>query len=122
MPVSGFWSYLILGLGIFFLLLGYGFNSLTIEVNSEEIRLAFGPGAIKKAWPTSTCVSARHIRTRMIDGWGIRLTKEGWLYSVSLPHAILIRFDDGNAVQLGTDEPKELLAALEEAGLMIEPA
>ena len=68
----------------------------------------------------STCTSARVIRTRLIDGWGIRMTKDGWLYNVSIPHAVLIRLTDGKAVQLGSDEPEALLAALLEAGLELE--
>jgi hypothetical protein len=78
--------------------------------------MSFGPGFIKKSWPISTCVAARQLRTKLIDGWGIKATKLGWLFSVSLPHAVLIRFKNRKAVQLGTDEPEALL----EAGLALE--
>lgn len=120
MPISGFWAYFTLGLGLFFLVTMYCFHSLEIEVDPDEIRMAFGPGFIKKSWPIAECKSARYIRTKTIDGWGIRLTSNGWLYSVSLPHAVRIRLESGKAISLGTDEPKELLAALEEAGVSIE--
>jgi hypothetical protein len=118
--IAGGFSYLTLGLGVFFLALAYCFHSLTIEVDADEIRMSFGPGLIKKSWAVSTCTSARTIRTRLIDGWGIRLTKDGWLYNVSIPHAVLIRLVNGKAVQLGSDEPEQLLAALREAGLELE--
>lgn len=120
MPISGFWAYFTLVLGLFFLALMYCFHSLKIEVDTDEIHMAFGPGFIKKSWPIANCTSARYVRANLIDGWGIRLTKHGWLYSVSLPHTVLIRFSSGKAVMLGTDDPKELLAALEDAGLEIE--
>jgi hypothetical protein len=37
-----------------------------------------------------------------------------------MPNAVHIRFKNGKGVLLGTDEPDELLRALEEAGVEIE--
>lgn len=118
--IAGGFHYLTLGLGVLFLALAYLFHALTIEVGADEIRMSFGPGLIRKSWPVTSCSSARATRTRLIDGWGIRMTKDGWLYNVSIPHAVLIRLTDGKAVQLGSDEPEQLLAALREAGLELE--
>ena len=118
--ITGGFHYLTLGLGVLFLVLAFLFHALTIEVDADEIRMSFGPGLIRKTWPISTCTSARVIRTRLIDGWGIRMTKDGWLYNVSIPHAVLIRQTNGKAVQLGSDEPEALLASLLEAGLELE--
>jgi hypothetical protein len=118
----GAWSILVLGLVLLFVGLAFCFSSLTIEVDAERVGLSFGPGWIRKSWPIENCTAARQIRTRLIDGWGIKLTSQGWLYSISMPHAVLVRFTDGKAVQLGTDEPEALLATLLEAGLDLEDA
>ena len=113
-------NFLVLGLGIFFLGLAICFYSLKIEVDQESIRMAFGPGLFKKSWQLAGCTAVRQVRTRFIDGWGIKLTRDGWLYSVSMPHAVLVRLENGKAFILGTDEPEALLAALLEAGLELE--
>ena len=116
-PMPSPWQYLVLGLAVFFLALIILFHSLTIEVDEEEIRMHFGPGFVRKTWMIDSCLDARQTKTRLIDGWGIKLTNKGWLYSVSMPDAVLIRFTTGKSVQLGTDEPEALLAALLEAGV-----
>ncbi len=118
--ITGGFQYMTLGLGLLFLGIAYCFHSLTVEVDEENIRIRFGPGLIKRSWPVSDCIGARATRTRLIDGWGIRLTREGWLYNISIPHAVLVRFENGKAIQLGTDEPEALLAAMLEAGLSLE--
>jgi len=119
-PMPSPWTYLVLGLAVFFLVLVILFHSLTIEIDEREIRMHFGPGLVRKKWTVSGCLDARRTKTRLIDGWGIKLTNRGWLYSVSMPDAVLIRFTTGKSVQLGTDEPEALLAALLEAGVDID--
>ena len=109
-----------IGLGGLFLILGLLFFSLRIQVDGEGIRIAFGPGIISRSWALGDCVSARQVRTSLIDGWGVKLTRDGWLYSVARPHAVRIRLTNGACVLLGTDEPEVLLAALLEAGLDLE--
>ena len=100
-----------------FIILGGLFYSLTIEVDSQTVRLHFGAGLIRKSWAIADCTSACHVTTALWEGWGIRLTSRGWLYNVGIPDAIMIRLTNGTAVQLGTDEPDGLLTALEEAGV-----
>ena len=114
-PQWGTW--LALGGGLVFIALGILFYSLTIEVDAKTVRLHFGTGIIRKSWAIADCVSACHVRTALWEGWGIRLTRRGWLYNVAIPDAIMIRFTNGVAVQLGTDEPDALLAALAEVGV-----
>lgn len=113
------WGYQLITLGLAALFGGLGicFHSLTIEVDDKDVRIFFGKGFLKRRWALADCVGARQVKTRLIDGWGIKLTPDGWLYSVSMPEAVLIRFRNGKAVQLGSDEPEALLAALLEAGL-----
>lgn len=110
-------SWICLGCALLFVLLAFLFHSLTIEVDSEVVRLHFGTGIIRKSWRIADCTSACHVRTALWEGWGIRLTSRGWLYNVAIPDAIMIRLGNGTAIQLGTDEPRTLLEALERAGV-----
>ena len=109
-----------LGLMILFLGLATCFYDLKTEIDEERIRIAFGPGLLRKSWPLAECTSARITSPRFIDGWGVKLTREGWLYSVSMGQAVLIRLESGKAILIGTDEPEALLASLLEAGLDLD--
>ena len=114
-------TWLALGVAALFITLGVLFHSLTIQVDTESVRLHFGPGLIRKSWSISDCTAASHVTTALWEGWGIRLTSRGWLYNVAIPDAIMIRLGNGTAGQLGTDEPQALLAALKNAGVETPP-
>ena len=47
-----------------------------------------------------------------LEGWGIHLSRFGWLYNVSGFDAVAITLVSGKRFALGTDEPQALLAAL----------
>ena len=61
------------------------FHSLTIEIDDGELRGRFGSGLIRKSVPVVQIVSARAVRTNVLEGWGIHLSRFGWLYNVSEP-------------------------------------
>ena len=88
------------------------FHSLTIEVTEEELRWRFGPGWIRKRVLRSLIVSAEPVRTNVIEGWGIHLSRFGWLYNVSGFDAVAVRMKDGRHFALGTDEPTILAERL----------
>ena len=111
------WMFISLGVALLMFALLFLFYAIRIEIEEETIQMTMGPGLVKKQWALADVVSAKAVRTRLIDGWGIKLTKEGWLYSVSIPHAVHITFKNGKGVLLGTDEPEELLEALAQAGI-----
>ena len=56
------------------------FGSLTVEISGGHVRIRFGAGLIRKRWPLDGIEACRPVRTSWIDGWGIRLTRRGWLY------------------------------------------
>ena len=93
------------------------FSSLTIEVDPDELRHAFGPGVWRKRVPLDDVTGASRTTSSWIEGWGIRLTFRGMLYNVSGTDAVEIRLRSGRAFRLGTDEPDVLLAALRQAGV-----
>lgn len=94
------------------LLLGaWLFHSLTIEVTDGELRWSFGPGLIRKRVSLDQIISAEPVRTNIIEGWGIHLSRFGWLYNVSGFDAVAVKMKNGQHFALGTDEPA-LLAAL----------
>ncbi len=91
---------------------GWLFRSLTIEIDECELRWRFGPGIIRKRVSLSDVNSARSVRTHFIEGWGIHLSRFGWLYNVSGRDAVEVTLKTGKRFALGTDEPEILLAAI----------
>ena len=91
------------------------FHSLTVRVTGDDITLAFGIGVIRKSFLIDDVESAAQVRTRWINGWGIKKIKGGWLYNVSGYDAVEIRMKNGRIYQIGTDQPNELQTAIESA-------
>ena len=106
-----------------FLLLAFAaFDGLTIRVVGNELAWQFGHlgfphGRVKLADIAAASVT----RTTFWEGWGIRLTRRGWLYSVSGHDAVQIERRNGKPFLLGTDEPRKLKAALDAALAPAQP-
>mgnify|MGYP000135594597 CR=1 FL=1 len=91
------------------------FYCLTIEIGNGVLKWSFGPGIIRKSVALAEIRSATAVRNHWIYGWGIRATPHGWLYNVSGLDAVEIELQNGKRFRLGTDEPEELVRAIERA-------
>ena len=89
------------------------FPSLTVEVTDNEVRVRFGLGPIGKRFPTSAIQQVRAVRNPWYYGWGIRWFPRGWLFNVSGLDAVELVMRDRRVYRIGTDQPNELLAAIE---------
>ena len=112
-------AWLILGSLVVLLAL---FFSLTVEIDTEHLRIRFGIGLIRKRFPLDRIDTCRPVRNSWLYGWGIRLTPHGWLYSVSGLEAVELKMKSGKTCRIGTDEPEVLTAALQEALASSKPA
>lgn len=104
-------AYLIVGV------LSILFSSLTIKVEDGEVKWFFGPKFWSKSIKTSEIESIKKIRTKWYYGLGIRLISTGWLYNVSGLTAVELTLKDGTAVCLGTNDPENLIKAIEQSRL-----
>jgi hypothetical protein len=91
------------------------FWSLTVEIAGGDLRLAFGPGLIRRRWGIRDIESCQAVTNPWWYGWGIHYTPRRWLYNVSGWHAVEIRLRSGKTARIGTDEPDALAAAIREA-------
>ena len=91
------------------------FHSLTVRVTRSDIALSFGVGLIRKQFPIGDISRARIVQNRWYNGFGIRKIRGGWLYNVSGFGAIEIQLKNERKYRIGTNQPKELLAAVESA-------
>jgi hypothetical protein len=93
-------------------LISFLFHSLNIKVNASEINWSFGPGFWKKSIKLETVNSVNVIDTKWYYGLGIRFIPSGWLYTVSGTTAIQLELKDGSKINLGTNDPDNLVAAI----------
>lgn len=89
------------------------FNSLTIEVNTNLVKLKFGPGLIKTAFRLDEISHCQIVTNPWYYGYGIHLfIPNGWVYNVSGDKAIELVMKNGKKYRLGTDEPEALYQAI----------
>jgi hypothetical protein len=91
---------------------GLGFSSFTIRVSDGRLAWHFGPGLVRRSAALGEIVSAEPATTSWLDGWGVHLTRRGWLYNVAGHNAVLVTMRDGKRFMLGTDEPAALIEAI----------
>ncbi|HSY19037.1 MAG TPA: hypothetical protein VK815_11910 [Candidatus Acidoferrales bacterium] len=90
------------------------FHSLTIELTTEDLRWHFGPGLVSKRVRLAEIASAKAVQTTFLEGWGIHLSRFGWLYNVAGRDAVAIGMRNGKKFALGTDEPEALCAIIQQ--------
>lgn len=92
------------------------FSTLTVSVQQDTLMIWFGPiRMIKKSWPMSEIASVTTVTNQWYWGWGIRWTPRGTLYNVGGLKAVEVTLVSGRVFRIGTDEPEELLRAIEQA-------
>ena len=100
--------------GILVMLLAFSFAKLSVYDTGFGLRVQFGPLQI-----FGTEVDYQQIRsiarerTSLLDGWGLRRCRGGWLYNVWGFDCIKVQLDE-KVVRIGTQRPEELLQFLEE--------
>ena len=93
------------------------FGTLTIEIRNGLLKWSFGPGLIRKsvALEQIDCVELWRMRG-FLGGWGIHwFPGRGWLYNVSGLRGVAVTLKTGKRFVLGTDQPEQLLSAIESA-------
>lgn len=88
------------------------FWSMTVEVTSTHLQHYFSWGFWKKSYPIQDIQSIDKGRTNWYNGYGIRYVGTGWLYNVSGYDVLIVTFQSGEEIRLGTDDLEELHAIL----------
>ena len=91
------------------------FSSLTVELSQDVLSWHFGPGILRKNVTVAEIKNVAVTETRFIHGWGIHLTRNGWLYNVSGFGAVQITLNSGKSFLLGSDEPEQLCSIIKRA-------
>ncbi len=91
------------------------FWRLTVTVTADEVVVSFGVGVIRKRFRIADIRDARAVRNRWYYGWGIRYTPHGWMFNVSGLDAVELELSNNTKFRIGTDEPHQLVAAIQQA-------
>ncbi|WP_372760771.1 hypothetical protein [Pseudoalteromonas sp.] len=94
-------------------LVGILFHGLTVKVDETHISWAFGPGVAGQSIALDDIVAAQAVQNSYRHGIGMRITHDGWVYSVSGFSAIALTLKDGTQYRVGTNDQQGLLAALQ---------
>ncbi len=93
-------------------------GALTTVVDANAVLVRFGPiGLIRTSVALTDITAARVVRNSPLYGWGIRYISHGSLWNVWGLDAVELQLKNGTRFRIGTDEPRELLQALQRAGV-----
>ena len=99
------------------LLLIASFATLTVWIDGSDLRIKFGYGIFSKSFPLREIVSAKAVKNRWYNGWGIRFwwKPRMMIFNVSGFDAVEIHMKNGKIYRIGTDEPEKLESAIKQA-------
>ncbi|MEM8931230.1 MAG: hypothetical protein AAGE94_08640 [Acidobacteriota bacterium] len=110
------WHPVLLAIGVILTTLLVLFYSLTSVVTGKELRLAFGPGVVRKSIPLSEIRSATPDRSTLLWGWGIRFRPgHGWMWNIAGFDIVKLDLPNGRQFRVGTNDPQGLTEAIEQA-------
>jgi len=109
------WPVLILDLALILV-----FTRMTTIVTDRVFAHHFGLGFWRKSYPLQDIVGVSAVRNSWWYGFGIRLTPHGWLYNVWGLDAIEVTLAGGRTFRVGTDDQRDLIAALGRGGVDIQ--
>ncbi len=91
------------------------FSSLTVEVESRELRWYFGPGLWRYRLPLVAIKEVAVVRNHWWQGLGLRMAPGPRLYTVSGLDAVELRLGPNDIRRIGTDDAHGLAAAIRAA-------
>jgi len=91
------------------------FGSMTVTVDDREVTASFTGGLLPRRIPLDEISSAEVVPVPWYRGWGIRRAHGGWMYNVAGRRAVELGLPEDRTFTIGSDQPDELLAAIEQA-------
>jgi len=101
-------------LGVLLVAVGLVAARLTVVVDDRTVTTTFGWGWPRRRIVRDEIVGIAAVRNSWWHGWGIRKVSGGWMFNNSGRNAVELRLRSGKVFRVGTDQPAEMLAALDE--------
>lgn len=105
----------LLGAGVLLVLVGAVAARLTVVVDDAAVTSAFGWGWPRRRIDLAEIDTTAAVHNSWWYGWGLRKVPGGWMFNNSGRDAVELTLRSGKVFRIGTDQPDELLAALERA-------
>lgn len=94
---------------VVFLICLLTFYQLTIRISNDSISFRLGIGLVGKTYRFSEIKSCKAVTNSSLNGIGIRMISNGWLYNVTGLKAIELQFKNHESVvRIGTDKAEEI--------------
>jgi len=85
------------------------FYQLEIRISNDSISFSLGIGLVGKSYKFSEIKACKAVTNSALNGIGIRILSNGWLYNVTGLKAIELQFKNRKSViRIGTDKPEEI--------------
>ena len=85
------------------------FYKLTIVIDDTSISFKLGMGLFGRKYNIDSLKNCRPVRNSIVNGIGVRMLPNGWLYNVSGLKAIELSFKNKKSiVRIGTDKSEEI--------------
>ncbi|MCF7512665.1 hypothetical protein KIJ96_15535 [Pseudoalteromonas piscicida] len=96
-------------------LVAFIFYGLTIQVNQEQQTLSwwFGPSVAKMTLKFDDIDYVQPVTNSLRHGIGMRISTDGWVYTVAGFKALEVVMKDGTKYRLGTNDQSNLVTAME---------
>lgn len=105
-------AFVTIGLCLLLLVLFYAF---TVEISERKLKFWFGLGAIGKSYSLTDIQTTLEVKNPWYYLWGVKSIPGGWLYAIAPGSAVEIVFNDDTIVRVGTNQPKMLIKAIDDA-------
>ena len=105
-------AFVVMGLYLLVLALFYAF---TVEISEGKLKFWFGIGAIGKSYSLMEIQSTQEVENPWYYLWGVKSIPGGWLYAIAPGSAVKFVFNNGKIARLGTNQPKMLIKAIDDA-------
>lgn len=91
------------------------FYGLTVEVNPQQQTLSwwFGPSVAKITLKFDDIDYVQPVKNSLRHGLGMRISTDGWVYTVAGFDALEVVMKDGTKYRVGTNDKTKLVAAME---------
>ncbi len=100
---------------VLLILVGLVAARLTVVVDHESVTATFGWGWPRRRIGLGAIEEVEAVRNRWWHGYGIHKVSGGWIFNNAGRDAVELRLRSGKVFRVGTDQPAELLAALDRA-------
>jgi len=99
----------------FYILVLAMFLVFTVQISGNKLSFWFGIEGLGKSYSLDEIQSTQEVKNPWYYFWGIKSIPNGWLFAIAPGRGVEIVFKNGKIIRLGSNQPKKLRQAIEDA-------